>query len=350
MTEDKSSLTGFYSRAKDDDWHEQKQDNHRRWRRRTLGIGSVVAAAVLVGGFIIYDYPRESGLTDALGMTCGEYVELGESHSLTNPMNDWETHQEDLLSAEDFDGEGFLSAVDALSEELDAEPQMGLAYEAITQREFSAAAVGDDLVIGHHEEFWSVTDRVSLLDPSSGDVSWTAELEYPGREGDLAGEERPQVLFGVGTTDEQVVLQTPTYQGDTDLVISSRDSEGDSDCVRLDGSVDTVEVLSANDDRLRAWSQTLNLNAASVSGSEFVIHHGAQEDSPQHDLSVVDIATEEVNSDAELPSELSTDVEDPIIPDAAQDAGDEELQQLSPIGPDHYLLTWEFGHLVFATQ
>ena len=350
VTQDKSSLTGFYSRAKDDDWHQQKKDNHRRWRRRTIGIGSAAAVVVFVAGFIIYDYPRESGLTDALGLTCGEYVHLGDAQSVENPMVDWETHQQDVRRAEELDGEGFVAAVEVLAGVLEAQPQMGLFFESITQREFSAAVLGDELVIGHHEEFWSATDRVSLLDPETEEITWTAQLIHPVRDGDLAGEERPRVLFGVGTTEEHVVLQTPTHRGDTDVVIAGKYSAETPSCVRLEGSVDTVEVLSADDDSVRAWSQTLNLNAGRLSAQEFVIQHGVQEGSAQHSESVVDLATEEVEADSGDAAEVPDAEEQLEIPVEAQDAVSQDLQRLTPLGTSHYVLTWEAGYVIFARQ
>lgn len=205
VTGDKSTLTGFYGRARSEDWHQEKQENHRRWRRRAIGIGSASAVVVLIGGFIVYDYPRESGLTDALGMTCGEYVHLGAPEAVPSPTDAWETYQDDLMNADELDGAGFLSAVEVFSEELDAEAQMGHVYETITQRQSSAVAAGETLVIGHHEEFWSATDRVSVLDPETNEITWTAELIHPVRDQDLAGDDRPRVLYGVGTTEEHVV-------------------------------------------------------------------------------------------------------------------------------------------------
>ncbi|NDK31308.1 hypothetical protein [Nesterenkonia haasae] len=350
MTQDNSSLTDFYSRAKNDDWRQQKQDNHRRWRRRTFGIGSAAAVVILVAGFIIYDYPRESGLTDALGITCGEYVNLDDPASVPSPMDDWETYQQQLTRADELDGEGFLTAVALVSEELNAEPQMGHVYEAITQRESSAVAAGETLMVGHHEELWSATDRVSVLDPEAHEITWTAELRHPVRDQDLAGEDRPRVLYGVGSTDQHVVLQTPTHRGDTDVVIAVKNSADAPQCVRLEGAVDTVELLTSSDDHMRAWSQTINLNAGRVSATQFLIHHGIQEDSAQHAMSGVDVATEEVDPD---PSDAidALDTDDHIdIPQEAQDAVDQDLQRLAPLDPGHYLLTWEAGYLVFATH
>lgn len=349
MTDGNGGLTAFYSRAKDENWHREKQENHRRWRRRTVGIGSAAAAVVLVAGFIIYDYPRESGLTDALGLTCGEYVHVGAPETVPSPTKDWDTYQRELVNADELDADGFLSAVEVLSEELGAEPQMGHFHDSLTQRQSSAVVAGDSLVIGHHEEFWSATSRVSVVDPGTSEITWTAELVHPVRDQNLAGEDRPPVLYGVGTTEEHVVLQTPTYRGDTDVVVAERHSDSEPQCVRLEGAVDTVEVLTTSDDHVRAWSQTINLNSGRASTTEFLMHHGMQEDSPQHDLSEVDVVTEEIDADPGTAIENLNGDDQVEIPQNAHDAVDQDLHRLAPFGPHHYLLTWEAGYLVFAT-
>jgi hypothetical protein len=350
MAEHKGSLTGFYGRAKDENWHQQTHESHRRWRRRTVGIGSAVAAVVVIAAFVIYDYPRESGLTDALGLTCGEYVQIGDPQSVDSPMNEWEVHRQEVAAAEEVDGEGFLAAAEVVAAEVEAEPLMGQFYEAITQREFSAAVVGEDLVIGHHQEFWSATDRVSVFDVTAQDITWSAELDHPVRDQNLAGEDSPRLLYGVGTTDDLVVLQTPTYRGDTDLVIADKSSDHGSECVRLEGAVDTVDVLTSQPDHVRAWSQTINLNAGKPSANKYLIHHGVQQDSPQHDLSLVDLATEEVQPDPGESLESHAAKEDIEIPEEAHEAVSEELLQLAPVGERHYLLTWEAGYLLFAAD
>ncbi|RJN31846.1 hypothetical protein [Nesterenkonia natronophila] len=350
MAEDKGRLTGFYGRAKDEQWHQQKHENHRRWRRRTVGLGLAVAAAVIVAAFVIYDYPRESGLTDTLGLTCGEYVQIGDPQSVESPMNQWEVHRQEVAAADEVDGEGFLAAAEIVAAKFEAEPLMGQFYEAITQRESSAAVVGEDLVIGHHQAFWSATDRVSVFSVTAEAITWTAELDHPVHDQDLAGDDRPRVLYGVGTTDDLVVLQTPTYRGDTDLVIADKNSAQGSKCVRLEGAVDTVEVLTAQPDPVRAWSQTINLNARKTSANGYLIYHGGQQDSPHHEVSLVDVATEEVQPDPGVSLGSHTAKGEIEIPREAHEAAAEELQHLAPVGENHYLLTWEAGYLLFAAD
>lgn len=314
-----------------------------------LGIGSGAAAAALIAVFVIYDYPRKSGLTDVLGLTCGEYVQIGDPHAVPAPLEQWEAHRQALAEAEDLDGEGVLAAVELLATAVGAQPLMGQFHEALTQREISATVAGADLVIGHHDQSWSRTDRVSVFDVQTREVTWTAELTHPVHDPSLAGEERPQLLYGVGTAEGLVVLQTPTYRGDTDLVIADPSSDSGKDCVRLDGAVDTLEVLSAQPEPVRAWSQTLNLNAGQPSGHELLVHHGVHSGSPQHTLSVLDVPAAEAQPATRHRHDFFDPAEQIDIPEEAYQAVRHDLERLTRLGESHYLLTWEAGYVLLGS-
>lgn len=345
MTEPSNALTAAYSRAHKHDWVAEKRDSHRRWRRRRLLQGVGIAAAVGVVAFIVYDYPRESGLTDALGLTCGEYVHLGDPSEVQPPFADWAAHQQALSGDDDVDEQQLISAVETVAQEHDAQPILGQ-FDAggITERQHSAAAVGDQLLIGHHEEYWTGTDRVTLFDPQTASITWTAQTIHPVRDHSVA-QSRQRVLYGVGTTDSHVVLQTPTYNGDTDVVTAELGSDDDPDCLRLEGGVYTQGILGEYQGRATAWSQVLNLNAGRLGENEFQIHHGLDEDTPEHQLSAVEVLTERVEP-AEPPLDVAAAAEPVEIPAAAQEQYDEGFETLQTVGENHYLLTWEAGSVI----
>ena len=346
MAEPNNPLTAAYSRGRDQDWKEQAQQNHRQWRRRSLTIGSGAAAVGLVVLFIVYDYPRESGLTDAMGLTCGEYVHPGEPADADDPYESWDLHLQTLTAEQSLDVDAFLSAVDSASGEVDAEPVLGhFRGRSTTQRQHSEAVVGDQLMLGHHEEFWTGTDRVSLYDPAAAQITWTAQTIHPVRDHHLADESRPRVLYGVGASDSQIVLQTPTHRGDTDLVVVSNPAT-ETECHRLEGGADTQQILSAQQGRVTAWSQVIDLSAGQVGEDEFLIHHGHSEDSPEHQISVVDLATGE-SEPTEMPLDLPRAEASPVeIAAEAQQLSDEDFESLQPLGEEHYLLTWEAGSII----
>lgn len=354
MTEPSNALTAAYSRGRKHDWMAEKRESRRRWRRRRLLQGSGIAAAVGVVAFIVYDYPRESGLTDALGLTCGEYVHVGDPSEVEPPFEDWAAHQQTLSSDDDVDEQQLISAVEIVAQEFDAEPVLGqFTAGGITQRQHSAASVGDQLLIGHHEENWSSTDRVSLFDPQTVSITWTAQTIHPVRDHSLA-DSRQRVLYGVGTTGSHVVLQTPTYHGDTDLVTAELGSDDDPECLRLDGGVDTQQITGEYQGRAAAWSQVLNLNAGRLSENEFQIHHGLDEDTPEHQLSAVDVVSERVEP-AELPVDIDSAAEPMEIPAAAQEQFDQEqsdtgFESLTSVGEDHLLLTWQAGSVILQRR
>ncbi|GAA4828895.1 hypothetical protein [Garicola koreensis] len=345
MSEPSNALTAAYSRAHKRDWMAEKRESHRRWRRRRLLQGSGLAAAVGVVAFIVYDYPRESGLTDALGLTCGEYVHVGDPSGVQPPFADWDVHQQALSGDDDVDEQQLISAVEIVAQEFDAQPVLGqFDPGGITQRQHSAAAVGDQLLIGHHEEYWTGTDRVSLFDPQTASITWTAQTIHPVRDHSVA-DSRQRVLYGVGTAGSHVVLQTPTYHGDTDLVTAALGSDDDPECLRLDGGVETQQITGEHQGHATAWSQVLNLNAGRLGENEFQIHHGLDEDTPEHQLSAVDVVTERVEP-AEPPLDVDAPADSVEIPAVAQEQFDAGFESLQTVGENHYLLTWEAGSVI----
>ena len=183
MSQPHNPLTAAYHRGRDQDWVDQQRKSHHRWRRRTVSIGSASVAALLVVLFFVYGYPRESGLTDAMGLTCGEYVHVGHPAEAAQPFETWDAHQRALSAEDDVDDEQLVSAVELISQQMDADPTLGqLSAGGVTERVDSVAAIGDQLVIGHHQEYWTGTDRVSLVDPQTATITWTAETIHPRAE------------------------------------------------------------------------------------------------------------------------------------------------------------------------
>lgn len=350
MSQSPNLLTAAYQRGRDQDWVAQARSNRRKWRRRTVVIGSISAAVIFVVMFILYGYPRESGLTDALGLTCGEYVHVGDPSEVEPPFEDWTAHQQALSAGPTVDDEQLISAVEVISQEMDVKPTLGqFGAGGITMREHSAAAVGHQLLIGHHNEYWTSTDRISLVDPATGTITWTAETIHPAPNHELADEGRQRVLYGVGATDSHLVLQTPTYQGDTDLVVAELGSSDEPECLRLKGGVNTQQILGDHQGRATAWSQVLNLNAGRTRENEMLIHHGLYEDASDHQLSAVDIVSEDVES-AALALQIQSAEESMEIPAAAQEEFDEGFESLKPVGEDHLLLTWDLGAVILERR
>lgn len=354
MSENRSDLTGFYVRGREDDWMQQKRENYRRWRRRGLAAGGVAALIGFTALFFIYDYPRESGLTDALGLTCGEYLRVESPGEASQFFVPWSELQDDLerAAAEEL-GEsqadtGLEAAVDTIAEEIGAEPAFGaLRGFQPTQREFSAAAAGERLIVGHHEEAWTVTDRLSVVDPSSAEVAWTAKLVHPRADPSLADEQRQPVLYGVGAAGETVVVQTPTYRGDTDVVTAAVSGDADTQCLRLEGGVEAQPVLAEAPDDAAAWPQTINLNAARSEDGRFHILHGLSPEQSEHVSSPVDITSGEAGEESsqQVPWTELPEVE---IPEQAHEQTVLELHHLRPLGEEHCLLTWEGGYTVLT--
>ena len=339
-----------YSRGRKHDWMAEKRESRRRWRRRRLLQGSGIPPAVGVVTSSSTDYPRESGLTDALGLTCGEYVHVGDPSEVEPPFEDWAAHQQTLSSDNNVDPQQLVSAVEIIGQEFDAEPILGQ-FDAggITQRRHSAAAVGDQLIMGHHGGYWSGTDRVSLFDPQNSLDRLDSADDSP-RPGPQRGRFPSAGALRRRNDKLHVVLQTPTYHGDTDLVTAELGSDDDPECLRLDGAVDTQQITGEYQGRATAWSQVLNLNAGRFGENEFQIHHGLDEGTPEHQLSAVDVVTERVEP-AELPVDIDSAAEPMEIPAAAQEQFDQEQsdtgsESLTSVGEDHLLLTWDVGSII----
>lgn len=354
MDEDQHELHDVVHRGRDRTWLEQAQQNRRRRRRRSLAAAAAAAAVILLLGFLVNDGPRRSGMLDALGLTCGEFVaEAGAAEDQI--FEPWRTHADTLDAAayqhsgegRQFNAETFSDEVTAAAAQLDSEP----AYAVFTgwvpaQRQLSAAAVGGELLVGHHEEMWTITEAVSVVDPGTGVSTWRAELEDPMRE---EWQNPQRALYGVGALDGRVVLQTPAVSGDTDLVTFDAQNDWSRDCVRLYGDVDPVEVLQENP---RAWPVVMNLNLGRLSGTSLLALHGLdlERGAEAHRASEVDIASGRAE-----PAGESHQVYPPDSAPAAEEAatrwedGDAShviIEEVTPLGQDHYLLIWEAGAII----
>ena len=157
------------------------------------------------------------------------------------------------------------------------------------------------------------------------------------------------MLYGVGTTESHVVLQIPTYHGDTDLVTAELGSQDALECLQLEGVVDTQQISGQYEGRAVAWSQVINLNSGRISDHEFLIHHGLDEDASDHRLSAVDLDTGNVESD-EVPLEMQPPAASMEIPAAVQDEFDQGFESLKPVGEQHLALTWEAGVIILERR
>ena len=353
MGEEQHELTDVVHRGRDDAWLQQAQQNRRRRRRRSLGLIAAVTVAVLTAGFFINDGPRRSGMLDAAGLTCGEFV-VAAAAADEQIFEPWDEHAATLEAAAElhtdddaeFDWQAFTAEVEAAAAQLEAEP-LHAVFTGWTpgEREASAAAVGGQLLIGHHEEMWTITEAVSVADPETGQAQWRADLEHPQWE-DWQNPER--VLYGVGALAGQLVLQTPAANGDTDVVTFDAEDEWNQDCIRLAGNVDPVEVLK---EQPRAWPVVMNLNLGRISHSAFLALHGLDsEQGSGHLLSEVEATTGE--------AEPAGDYDQAYPPDSEHFAAEREslhvaedfdelvIEELKPVGEAHYLLTWDAGSVI----
>lgn len=315
---------------------------------------AVVTVAVLTAGFFINDGPRRSGMLDVFGVTCGEFVV--NIHSGDEQLfESWQDHPATLAEAaaeqpaveDGFAPEIFIEDVEAAAAEADAEPVHAVFTGwAPADRQFSVAAVGGELLIGHHPQMWTVTEAVSSASPHTGELHWTAELEHPLWE-DWQNPER--VLYGVGSAGGQPLLQTPTASGDTDLLVLGPQDGQVQKCVRLEGQVNPVDVLQ---EQRRAWPVVMNLNLGRLSDDVFSILHGLDPETDEPLLvSEVDISageSEVVGEYAEYsPSALEyAEVEQDSLGSYSQ----LDVDDLKPLGSDHLLLTWESGSIILERR
>lgn len=342
--DDQHVLAEVVHRGSDPDWLQRAQQNRRRWLRRNITIGAALLALVLVVGFLVNEGPRRSGMLDALGITCDEFV-VDSGPSQQQIFEPWEDHHSTLVRyAEDhpdgaaaFGAADFITDVEEAAEELGAEPVFA-AFRGWTPPSwgFSAQVIDGQLLIGHHQQLWTRTDRVSRVDPATGQADWSAELEHPLQE-DWQAPER--VLYGVGAAGQRVLLQTPAVNGDTALLTFDIEQDAGPECVRLDGAVDPAEVLQAHPN---AWPVVMDINLGRVSDDEFLILHGLTpgEDAPLL-ASTVDIATQEAAEAGEYAE---------IYPAGAESEAGEEQQpgSVQQVGDSHYLLSWESGYVLLA--
>lgn len=351
--ENPEDLTDLVHRAHDEEWLEQAAHNRHRQRRRRLSIGALVVVLVLVAGFLLYDGPRRSGMLDAMGITCGEYI-VDAGASQEQIFEPWDDHEATLSNAlrqrpeeqGEFDLSGFGNEVDAVASEMDVEPVHALfrGWTSPAQR-LSAEAIDGALVVGHHDQVWTLTDRVSVADPESGQTRWTVELEHPLWE-DWQAPER--ALYGVGAAGDRILLQTPAVNGDTDLVVLDTHDEQGQECVRFDGDVDPVEVLQ---DHPRAWPVMINLNLTRLSDTEFLVLHGLDGESGSPMLaSEVDIDSHEVllvgeYPEAYLPDTANSAVEAESV-EVEAELSELQVEDIQPLGDAHYLLTWDAGYII----
>ncbi|WP_150460707.1 hypothetical protein [Nesterenkonia ebinurensis] len=344
-----SDLIAFYSRGRDEQWQQKKRENYRKWRRRTIAITATVAVGGFVTLSVVYNMHREWGIIDALGLTCGEYVHIGEPSQAEQPFHSWQEHLAYVAEQSSDQTEALETAAEAVAEDISAVPVLGAYRGPVpTAREFSAAVFGEELIIGHHDEMWSGTDRVSVLDPDTAEISFTAETVHPTRDHDLADDARRRVLYGIGAAGTHIILQTPTYHGNTDVVIIDRAEGHETDCLRLDGGIDTSQFLSEHPEETGAWPQVLNLNAGQVGETEFLIHHGHSPET-RHQLSRVDIATTEAGEPQEVEPLPGTDTELEVPEEVVAQIGTEGLR-LDSVGEEHYLLSWEAGYIIFQSD
>lgn len=353
MTRSDEKLDEVVHRGKDREWLDQLRINRKQWIRRNISISAIITVLALIAAFLLNDGPRRSGLMDAMGVTCGEYVtDYGPVQE--EIFESWGDHLITLdtvatqRSAEggEFDSEVFAEDVAQVAQELDAEPIHGL-FRGWTQPSWtvSAAPVGGQLLIGHHEKLWTITERVSLADVETGDIRWSANLEHPTQD---EWQEPTQVLSGVGVAGSTVILQTPTVSEDTDVLIFDVGSEGGMECIRLEGDVDTVEVLH---DEPRIWPAVMNLNQRRISETGFLVLHGQDEElgSP-HRTSRVIVDTLEVEPQSQFaevypPDPQFTAVEEDEI-DVGGGFGELQGGSVQPLGEEYYLVTWESGYII----
>lgn len=347
-------------RGRNRDWLEEAQESRRRRRRRILGLSAAGLVGLTIATFLVQDGPRRSGMLDALGVTCGEFVtEYGESQQ--EIFEPWPEHLDTLREAAEerpsedgnFHVDLFTEEVEDIALQLEAEPSWALFRGwSPPDRTLSAEPVGDKLFIGHHEDIWVFSEAVSIADPATGQTQWSVELEHPTRDD---WREPTRVLNGVGSAGDYLLLQTPAVNGDTDVV--AFDTASDTmDCLRLEGAVDTVEVL---DSQQRAWPNTMNLNHGRTGESEFLLVHGLdEEEEDPYDgmdpvLEVSRVTVDPLEDELEGPMDEVYPPENEYTQAEAETvevSGDFQtldLESIQPLGEQHYFLTWENGYIIF---
>ena len=356
MSQEHSSATDAARRLGSREWMEPAQERRKRWgRRRTVGV-VVIGTLVIGGAFVIADGPRQTGLTDALGMTCGEYVHPGalEPDHADQPwrgdghpqevFEPWDD-QVQLMRARATDDEqysaeavtAFIDEVEILAEEHGAVPTFA-AFRGWSpvRAGFSAVAGEGSVIVGEHIETQSGTDRVSLIDPATAEPTVSAALEHPDRD---HREDREPVLYGVGEAAGELILQTPTARGDTDVVIVGADPEENPECIRLEGGFAPTRY---QDGFPGAWHSVMALNQVQNRPDDaLLLIHGrdmSTAGSP-HQLSGVDTATGAAEA-------YAGDLDWEDAPEG--ELADFEVSFLEELGDGHYLLDWGYGYIILG--
>lgn len=389
---DVPNLHEVVHRGKDEGWVDQAVSRRRQQisRRRRLTAAVVLIAVVVI--FILSDGPRRTGILDAVGYTCGEFVhplsaeelqetdfgawtpghtQEAESTIAASPFQPWQEHQQALYThLEDPEAqvsvEEFAQGLHELEEE-GFHPELG-AFRAWTpgQREFVASAVGEQLVVGHTPSSWSVLQSVVLIDPASGQPQ-TLGTDEPAAfrlEDPLRGEwEEPRrLMMGLGVWEHQLGLQTHTVSGDTDLVVIDL-AEGTVACERLDGAEDETSSMPAYQQVL---GRTADLSPMLDDQDRVLVPHGSQREREYGQsrsdvaLSAVEISTGSLDSELlaqqHTPEETNALVQQLLQAEPAHltSNGTQEVspsftsQNLVPLGGDRWFLDWEYGYLVFT--
>lgn len=337
------------------DWMEPAEKNRKKWgRKRTVAL-IVGATVVLSGGFVISDGPRLTGMTEAMGLTCGEYVHPGVLEPSDNDQpwrgeghpqeffDPWDDQVQQLEAHPSDEGQhsadavaAFIDAVESLAEENDLEPTFG-AFKGWSPARggFSATAGETSVILSEHLETQSSSDRVSLISAESGEVSISAALEHPQRE---HWEDREPVLYGVGEADGQLVLQTPTDRGNTDVVVVGAQADEDPECIRLEGGFAPTRYQEGYP---TAWHSVMDLGQVQNRDEDsFLVIHGRDMNDPgsPHQISSVDIAAEEVET---FDGDLEWD-------QPGVDLAGFETSGLEELGEGHYFLDWGYGYIIFG--
>lgn len=355
MSQEHSSATEAAQRLGRRDWMEPAERKRKKWgRKRTVAV--IAGGAVVAGGaFLISDGPRLTGMTEALGWTCGEYVHPGvlEPSNQDQPwrgdghpqefFEPWEDQVQRLQASATDDDEynadavaEFVEDVQALADQNAVEPTFGAFKGWSPQRGgFSAIAGETSVILAEHLETQSSSDRVSLISAESGETTISAALEHPQRE---HWEDREPVLYGVAESNRELVLQTPTDRGNTDVVVVGEDDEI-LECIRLEGGFAPTRYQEGYP---TAWHSVMDLGQVQNRDEDsFLIVHGRdmEDAGSPHMISSVDIATEEVEAfsgNLEWEEELGMDL-----------AGF-EVSALEELGDGHYFLDWHYGYIIFG--
>ncbi|WP_345476190.1 hypothetical protein [Nesterenkonia rhizosphaerae] len=363
-------------RGKDRDWVDRATESRRRLVRRRVTVGTVVVVAILTATFLLYDGPRRSGLLDALGTTCGEFVvpKPADAPRGERVFTAWDEHMVDLSAsfrdeavAEEFTE--FRDNVDRFATEHDLRPSLGTFRGwSPAGREFVAAANGELLVLGLTPTSWTLIEGLAVLDPGTGAAQGYAELSDPTR-GEWQNPQR--LLIGLGNWGDLAVLQTTTASGDTDVVVWDPVAGEKTECLRLKGA-------ELNVDRLGAYPPTLirvaDLNSGLSAPGQMLIVHGREPvryygNAPEDlMLSTVDLEAskvtligEDLSQDDVIqllrerslhsgsgPEDTGRGEEEPpseeadVLPSASL-----EEENLQPLGQEHFVLDWGAGYIIF---